>query len=129
MHISLLLGLWLLVQTLGITTTWQPLCQAEVIWLSSHTYMLIHDKPELDIQHPVGALGGICYESRCPAELPVVGRLAESDRWYLVYITPQLRQSTNWYQHDYMKNVAWIDIRDDGRLVGHCAAVRAVTWP
>lgn len=119
-----LLGCNLTTAILGVPST----CEVELVgWSANHSVVLIHAQPEIDIQQPVAALGGICRNSYCPTSLPVVGRLMDSDDWYQVLITPDLRISENWYRMDYEASTAWVTLEDDGRLVGDCDGVPVVT--
>lgn len=88
-------------------------CQAELVRTSSHSTLLIYAQPERDVFQPVGSLQGTCY-GICQTSLPVIG---------------QLQDSAQWYQVRYNADVAWIDIQDDGRLVGNCAALPVVPLP
>ncbi|GAB4524165.1 MAG: hypothetical protein OHK0046_38710 [Anaerolineae bacterium] len=89
-------------------------CEVELVLNQhgSHSTMLVYASPfdEL-VTDTIGGLFGSCRRSDCQWSLPVTGRLQGSDIWYQVIFEDQF---------------AWVDIRDDGRLVGNCDVISSV---
>ena len=111
--LSLLLVLASCTELLPYVEQLPPTCQAELFYTGSHSTMLVYENPFDSFSDAIGGVSGSCRAEDCLGPLAVVG---------------QLRDSEVWYQVIYNGQPAWLDIRDDARLVGQCNALPQIEF-